>query len=264
MDYEEGRFLIDIMVWSFSRLNSFYHCPYEWKVRYLEGEHGVGSGMAQFGGYIHKILEMFFKGEIDIFDLPIYYEDHYFENINLPFPPNAYVDLADKYYQQGLEYFENFSWDLSSYDILGVEKDVRFEYEGYKFIGFIDLLLRDKKDGKLIICDHKSSTLKFLKSGAISKTDQAHFEEFKKQLLLYSHAVMQEYGEGSVKSLQWNLFRLGKIHTVPWKRKEYEAAMNWAVDTIHTIEWETDWEPKPSKFYCDELCSNREGCLYKE
>lgn len=264
MKYEEERFLIDLMVWSFSRLNSFYHCPFEWKLRYLDGQSGVGSGLAQFGSYIHKILEMYFKGELDIFSLPIYYEEHYHEFITLPFPSNNHVDLSNKYFEQGLSYFENFDWDLSTYDVLGVEKNVEFEYEGYRFVGFIDLLLRDKEDGKLVICDHKSSSLKFLKSGEVSKVDRDHFQEFKKQLLLYSHAVIQEYGDKSVKSLQWNLFRLGKIYTVPWERNEYEEAMKWAVDTVHRIEWETYWDPNPSQFYCRELCSQRNGCLYKE
>lgn len=263
--HEEAQFLIDLMVWSFSRLNSFGHCPHEWKMHYLCGQYGMGSAMAQFGSFVHHILEMYLKGELDLFELPIYYDDHYAENVTLSFPHNNYVDLADKYYHQGLEYFENFDWDLSDYDILGVEKEVRFEYQGYQFVGYIDVLLRDKRDGKLVICDHKSSTLKFLKNGNISKTDIAHFEEFKKQLLIYSHAVMQEYGEGSVKALQWNLFRLGKIYTIPWSKREYEEAMKWAVDTIAQIRAETEWRPAPSAFYCRELCSQRNNaCLYKE
>jgi len=262
------------MVWSFSRLNSYYHCPYEWKLKYLYGMYGIGSAMAQHGGFVHKIHELYFKGQLDLFDLPIYYEDHYAENVTLPFPGNKYVDLADKYYQQGLEYFENFDWDLSGYEILGVEKEVQFTYQGYQFVGFIDLLLRDKKDGKLIILDHKSSALKILKSGKISKTGQEHFEEFKKQLYLYSHAVIAEYGKGSVKSLKWNLFRVGTFYEIPWKKEEYEESMKWAVDTIHLIESDTEWnevadmtvatiDSKCPPFYCMNLCSQRETCPYK-
>ena len=258
---EEARFLISMMTWSFSRLNSYYHCPYEWKMKYLLGQSGDSSAMAQYGGYIHRILEQYLKGELGLFDLAMYYEEHYAENVYMDFPPNKYVDLGEKYYTQGLDYFQNFSWDLDGYEILGVEKPIKFRYQNYDFIGFIDLLLRDKADGKLIICDHKSTILKKLKNGSISKTDKPHFEEFKKQLLIYSHQVMQEYGEDSVKSLQWNMFRSGEFINVPWTREEYEEAMRWAIDTIHMIERDELWLPENNNFfYCNQLCSQRHLC----
>lgn len=251
------------MVWSFSRLNSYYHCPYEWKRKYLFGQYGETSAMAQFGGYLHEILEKYFKGELDLFELPLHYEDNYQDNVTLPFPPNNYVDLAWKYFEQGQEYLENLDWDLSGYELLGVEKEVRFEYQGYQFVGYIDLLLRDKTDGKLVILDHKSAALKILKSGKISKTDQEHFEEFKRQLYLYSHAVIEEYGEGSVKALKWNLFRLGTFYEIPWKKSEYDDALKWAVDTIHRIEMDTEWEANANgDFYCKNLCSQRNECPF--
>ena len=266
---DEQKFLVSLMVWSFSRLNSYYHCPYEWKMKYLLGEYGVSSAMAQFGGYIHKILEMYFREVLSLFDLPYYYEEHYAENVTLDYPYNRYTDLAQKYYDQGLEYFMNFDWDLSNFNILGIEKEVKFEYQGYNFIGYIDLLLQDKTDGKLIICDHKSAILKRLKNGGISKTDLPHFEEFKRQLYIYSHAVIQEYATAEnpqpVKSLMWNMFRDGSFLEIPWKSDEYQEAMDWAVSTIHLIENETEWRPDPQNFYCAELCSNRRSaCSFKE
>lgn len=272
---EETKFLISMMIWSFSRLSSYYHCPYEWKMKYLCGKYGIGSAMAQHGGFVHKIFELYFKDKLSLFELPIYYEDHYGEKVNMEFPRNNFVDLAEKYYEQGLDYFENFDLDLSQYEILGVEKEVKFEYKGYKFVGYIDLLLKDKEDGKLVILDHKSANIKFLKNGNISKKDKEHFEEFKKQLYLYSHAVMEEYGEWSVKALAWNLFRVGTVYEIPWKKKEYKAAMDWVVNTIRTIEQDTEWnvtnelvtaemDGKYPPFYCTGLCSQRETCSYKQ
>lgn len=263
---EEAKFLISMMVWSFSRLSSYYHCPFEWKQKYLLGQNGISSAQAQYGGYIHRILEKYLKGELGIFDLAIYYEENYIDNVNMDFPPNKYVDLAQKYYDQGLVYFSEFNDDLDEYELLGVEKKIEFEYQGYRFIGFIDYLLRDKKDGKLIIGDHKSAALKILKNGNISKTDQAHFEDFKRQMYIYSHQIMNEYGDDSIKELQWNLFRLQTKLTIPWKRDEYEASMKWAIDTIHLIENDTQWLPNNSNyFWCNNLCSQRQNCCpYKQ
>ena len=271
---EEAKFLISMMTWSFSRLNSYYHCPYEWKTKYLLGKRGVASAFAQYGKFMHKIHEEYLKGELGFFDLSMYFTDHYSENVTLPFPPNKYTDLAQKYYDQGIEYLNNFDWDLDGYELLGVEKEVRFNYEGYDFIGFIDYLLRDKSDGKIIIGDHKSTILKRLKSGGVSKSDRPHFEEFKKQLYMYSHQVMNEYGNGSIKELQWNMFRDGTKLTIPWKLDEYKQAMDWAVNTIRLIENDTDWMPsgefqsaqeerKYPPFYCMNLCSHRNKCQYK-
>ena len=37
LNREEIRFLIDVMTWSFSRMN--FNCLFEWKRHYIEGEH---------------------------------------------------------------------------------------------------------------------------------------------------------------------------------------------------------------------------------
>ena len=71
----------------------------------------------------------------------------------------------------------NIDLDLArSMRFLGVEMKVEFELFGKKFIGFIDLLVRDKNQrSRSIIIDHKSASIKILKNGNISKSDQATF-----------------------------------------------------------------------------------------
>lgn len=77
---------------------------------------------------------------------------------------------------------------------------------------------------------------------------------------------MNEYGDDSIKELQWNLFRLQTKLTIPWEREEYEASMKWAIDTIHLIENDTQWLPNNSNyFWCNNLCSQRQNyCPYKQ
>lgn len=260
------------MVWSFSRLNSYYNCPYEWYQNYINYEEKRDNAMAQFGSFIHKILELYAKKELSIFQLSDYYIDHFDENITEFFPPNKYIDMREKYYQAGLNYLDNIDLKLEKYDILGVEKRVDFEIEGYKFVGYIDLLLKNKQTNQIIILDHKSANITFLKDGSISKKDRNHFEDFKRQLYLYSKPVFEQYGYVDV--LKWNLFKTQNFIEIPWIWSEYNEAEKWALNTIELIKKESDWGINPElikaqidgkypPFYCMNLCSMRSKCENK-
>lgn len=262
VDNEDNLFLLNLMTWSFSRLNSFYQCAYGWKLKYLECNEASPSFFGQYGSFIHKILEMYAKGELSIFEISQYYEEHFWMDVYKEAPFNRYEDIKQSYYEKGLEYLDNIDLVLENYEILGVEKEVKFKIDSYEMIGYIDLLLKDKQDGQIIILDHKSSTLKFKKNGEISKADEQHFLDFKRQLYLYSIPVIKEYGR--VDYLQWNMFKDRKSIKIEWKESEYEEAIQWAYDTVKLIERETAWFPNPQSYYCRNLCGHREICEYRE
>lgn len=250
------------MTWSFSRLNSFGQCKYGWYLHYLEGNIDEGSFFSEFGTVGHKVLEAYEKGEVNIFNITDYYMYMWHETVLHDAPYNAYVDLNEKYYNLGLDYFNNIDLNLDDYEILGVEKEVRFEIEGYEFVGYIDLLLKNKITGDITILDHKSASIKILKSGKVSKSDQEHFLEFKRQLYLYSRKVIEEYGP--VKYLKWNMFKDRTEITIPWKQEEYDEAAEWAINTIHQIESEEEWEPNPEeRYFCDNLCGCKQLCSHR-
>ena len=166
------------------------------------------------------------------------------------------------YYDKGIDYFDNIDLDLENYEILGVEEKVEFTINGKDFIGYIDLLVKDKKTNEIIIIDHKSASLKILKNGKISKSDQQHFLEFKRQLYLYSIPVIKKYG--SVSKLKWNMFKDQKWIEIPWVKEEYDEAIQWAKDTLSLIEKESEWNPNPDYYYCHYLCGQRNhACEYK-
>lgn len=255
-------FIIDTMEWSFSRLNSFYNCPYEWKLHYIDCNKSESGFFSEYGSLLHSILEKYAKGELSLFELNQYYEENFNEAIPHDAPPNNYVDLRQSYYDKGLDYLDNIDLDFDSYEILGVEKKIEFELFGKKFIGFIDLLVKDKSTGEIIIIDHKSASIKIFKNGNISKSDQAHFLEFKRQLYLYSIPIIEEYGK--VSKLKWNMFKDKKWIEIPWKQEEYDEAIQWAKDTLELIEKETNWPPNPDSYYCRYLCGQRNNaCEYK-
>ena len=259
---DELDFLLDTMTWSFSRLNSFYNCPYEWKLRYIDCNKSENGFFGEYGSLIHKILEKYEKGELSLFELNDYYEEHFSENVPHDAPPNKYVDIKQSYYEKGLDYFNNIDLDLDKYEVLGVEKEVRFQIAGKDFVGYIDLLLKEKETGKIIILDHKSASIKILKNGKVSKSDQEHVREFIRQLCLYAIPIIEEYGH--VDELWWNLFKDKNWLKMPFNKGDYDEAIKWAEDTLTLIENEKNWFPNPDSYYCNFLCGQRNhACEYK-
>lgn len=259
---DELDFLLDTMTWSFSRLNSFYNCPYEFFLHYIQCNKSENGFFGEYGTLIHTILEKYAKGELSLFELNQYYEEHFNECIPHNAPPNKCVDIRQSYYDKGMEYLDNIDLYLENYEILGVEKKVNFKIKDKDFVGYIDLLVRDKETNEIIIIDHKSASIKILKNGSISKPDRRHFLEFKRQLYLYSIPIIKEYG--SVSKLKWNMFKEQKWIEVSWKQEEYDEAVQWAEDTLELIERETLWLPNPDYYYCHYLCGQRNNaCEYK-
>lgn len=262
MEDNELEFLLDTMTWSFSRLQSFYNCKYEWKLHYVECNRSENSFFGEYGSLMHKILEMYETGELSLFDLNEYYEGRFNEYVPHDAPPNKFVDIRQSYFDKGLDYLNNIDLDLEDYDVLGVERKVEFEIAGKHFVGFIDLLVRNKKTKEIIIVDHKSASIKILKSGKISKSDQQHFLDFQRQLYLYSIPVLKEYGP--VSKLRWNMFKDKKWIEISWEQDGYDEAIQWAKNTIGLIENEKEWCPNQDYYYCNYLCGQRNhACEFK-
>jgi len=269
-------FLMDDWHWSFSRLNAFYTCPYMWKLSYIDCEKGLSNSFADFGTLVHSILERYANGELEIYELADIYEKEYRLAVPLPFPPNKYVSLADKYYEAGYEYLANFE-GFGDYEIVEAEKELKFEINNYKVTGYIDLLLKDK-EGNLHIFDHKSSTVK-------SETSEKA-NEYWKQLLLYSIGIYQEYGVYP-KKIHVNAFKEGELYTVEilngfedlesinntlpkkqrklkFNERDIEKVKQWVIDTIEALKKEEKFLPKSDSFFCNFICNFRNGmCEYK-
>lgn len=257
---------ISNMTFSFSRLNSYHTCPYGWKLQYLDHVPQVGSGFAEWGSLCHSIFEDYEKGNLMEFELLDAYEERYPQYMQNEFPPSRGIPLADKYYERGRELFAAFPGFPEHWEILEVEANVRFEYEGYKFTGYIDLLVRDKTDGKLIVIDHKS------KGGFKSAEEQAHYAI---QMYLYAHWVYLTYGEYP-KELIFDMFRVEKMVHIPFVKADMDAALQWFVDTVHAIENDEDFWDKialeyeknnrpltefnQSDFWCNFLCGSKQKC----
>ena len=260
---EEIKERLDKMVWSFSRVNSIGSCLYAFYNHYIAENEDEDNAYAQFGKLCHETLEKFLKGEIDMFSVSDYYAKNYEEYVTYDFPPNKYVDLGEKTYLQGKEYFDNFTFDSNKYEVLGVEQELKFKVGKYPFHGYADAVLRDKETDEIILLDHKTSSFKYLKDGSVSKKDAQHFQDFRRQEYLYSIALIEKYGR--VDKLTWNMIRDRKIIQIPFDKNEFEEAQEWAINNIETLEKEVLWLPDTSNsYYCHVLCGQRGNCLYHQ
>ena len=254
---------IDKMQWSYSRLTTFEQCKYEFYLNYILHDKKLyppeSNYYADVGLFVHKILAKILKGELDIDKAAQYYVD----NFDIQVTHKVKQTTMDKTFELCADYFATVDFDwLKDYDILGVEKEVKFQIEDYNFIGYIDLLLRDKRDGKIVVIDHKSGKYPFKLDGTVKSNAKQDFDSYKKQIYLYCRAVKEEFGEFP-KEMSWNFFKdNAQTATIPFSKKEYNAAMKWLINSIHEIEDETDYDATLDYFYCNNLCNFRYNCEY--
>ena len=254
---------IDDMRWSYSRLSSFEHCKYEFYLNYIIHDNDLylseSNFYAECGSFVHEILAKVLTGEIKAEDALQYYLDNFDDNVCYRTSPK----IVKKKFEACADYFAMIDDDmLKDYEILGVEMENTFKIEGYNFVGFIDLLLRNKSTKEIVLVDHKSAAYPAGKRGGILKNQQRSFESYKRQMYLYCYAVKQLLGEFPT-TICWNHFAdEGKLMKIPFNQKEYEETVQWFIDTIHKIENEKEFEPNRDYFYCHNLCNFRNSCEY--
>lgn len=246
--------ILDKMNWSFSSVNNYCTCPYGFKLSYIEKKSKINNAFAEFGSFIHSLLERYFRGEVEFFELSQIYKDEYDVNVLHKFPDCKFCDLTEKYYKDGLSYLDSFEGLDSDLEVVGIEQKVELEINGKPFIGYIDLILRDKTDGRYIIVDHKS------KARFKSKKEREHYLL---QLYLYSLHVKKIYGEYP-KQLKFNMFRTKTWESEDFSEKTLQKAINWFDFTIELIKNDTDFVKMKDEFYCENLCSVREHCKKEE
>lgn len=259
-DYKDK---INNMKWSYSRVTCYDHCPYAFYLKYIidddEQYLAEGNYYAEVGGYVHSILEKIFNDELCVDDASQYFVDHFDENVFY----EARQSAMDKTYEACADYFASvdFEW-LKDYEILGVEKEINIDINEYKFIGYIDLLLRSKDTKEIYIIDHKSSAYPFKKDGkSILKKSEDDFAKYRRQMYLYCKYVYDEYGEYPT-WIVWNHFKDQKIAKIPFVKDDYDESLFWFENVIHDIEQDESFEENVEFFYCTQLCEFRGTCEY--
>lgn len=253
------------MRWSYSRLNSFKQCKYEFYLNYIVNNPTLypneGNFYAENGSLVHETLEKYFKGDLSLDEAAEYYVNQFDEQVFY----KVRQSIMDKKFEACADYFATVDFDwMKDYEILGVELELHFTIAGKEFIAYIDLLIRNKDTGDIIVIDHKSAACPIGKSGKILKNRLETFKSHLRQSHIYAEAVMQNFGVFP-KMLSWNHFADGGwLVEVPFREEEHRTTMEWVAETIQEIEREENFEPNLNFFYCTQLCGYRSVCEYAE
>lgn len=237
------------MKFSFSKLESFRHCPMMFKLEYCDHVAQEENAFALYGSFAHKLIELYCKGEIPDFALAEEYKNNYDDAVTRPWPPFP-KGMPQKYYEQGLQYFENFSGFGDNFEILSVEEKFELDIGGYPFVGIADLVLRDKTTGEITVIDHKSKS---------SSTMAKDLPTYRKQLYIYAAYVKQRWGVWP-KYLKFNLFRENEWVTEEFDEATYNQVIQWVIDTIEAILSETEWKVSPNSYFCRFVCGCSGSC----
>lgn len=253
-------------VWSYSSVHQYEDCPRSFYLQRIKAVPQVNNAFALYGSFMHEILEQYFKGRISLPEMKELYLTDYEARVNIPFPPNNWVNLSESYYQDGLQFLENFSGIDPKYRVVNVEQKVNLEIGGYRTIGYIDLLLENVNNGELTIVDHKSK----------KKFSTVREEvNYRKQLLFYGIYVKHIYGKYPA-YVDFNMFRSQRHVCTPFKEAECEQVRDWFLRTIETACQDETFQDKIERncyesfksianfqhddFFCNEICGSRQSC----
>lgn len=246
--------VIQDMTWSYSRIKSFCDCRYRWYLRYIRKLKAKDMFFANYGSFMHKLIEMYLKGEGTSRQLSNMYLQKFREKVVGSAPNNK---VFENYFKSGLQYLRELQ--PFPYNILAVEKKVDFDLDGIPFVGYIDLLA--ERDGNLYIIDNKSKMLKPRSKNRNPTKNDEELDSYLKQLYLYSIAIEQEYQEFP-KALCFNCFRTPIFIQERFEKRAYANSKVWFSDKVIQITNETDFKPNIEFFKCKYLCEMNEHCEY--
>jgi len=157
---------------SYSSIKDWKFCPFYYKITRVKGIKSGGDSIhTAFGKALHLTLENVFKQEKeDSFDYAKDFSTNFEKEIAL-IPEETRAKISEKdlkdFGQQGKElaylaypaakeYFGEFDFVSAEENLM--EDIEEYKIDDYKFKGYIDLILRSKKDKKYHIIDWKTTS----------------------------------------------------------------------------------------------------------
>lgn len=254
MEYGKYSFVIDNMVFSYSRLSSFDDCKYKWFIRYLLEEDEKEIFYASYGKFIHSLLERFYKKEITKEMMLSEYLTSYNSNVLGERPSEA---VAESYFKSGLEYLKSFT--PFPYKVLSVEERAEIQIGGYSFVGYPDMVCADGEE--IIVVDNKSAQLKPRSKRAKPTQNDKQIDDMLTQLYIYAEFVKQKYGKYPSRFIL-NCYRAKTIIEEPFVYSRFQETMEWVEKKIAEIRMEENFNPSIEYFFCNYLCGYHDDCVY--
>jgi CRISPR/Cas system-associated exonuclease Cas4 (RecB family) len=248
-------YVINNMRFSYSSVSSFETCALGFKLNYIDSEDRVGNWYADYGLLIHQVLEKYFKDELKREWLKDYFVDNYSLVVTSD-PPPFPAGIVDKYYADGLIFFDNLPINRDDYDVISIEDKIEAEHEGIKLVVKPDLIVKEKLTGKTLLMDFKTS--KPMKG---KNWDLVKIEGYSNQLLLYAYFLEKVKGI-KIDKIQLLFVRLGKVYDIDYSVDNVEKVLSWFVSAIKKIKWEEDWKETVNPFFCQQICGVRRSCPY--
>jgi hypothetical protein len=249
-------FILDEMRFSYSSLSGFETCKGSFKLTYIDAEDRINNAFSSYGNLVHKTLELYFKGVLDIEDMESYYDDNFEISIPEEFPSYP-PGMRENYYNRGLSFFGNFKFDKDLYDIIFIEDYVNAIYQGINIVVKPDLILREKSTGDYFLIDYKTAKLKTSK-----KEQEKQLDGYKKQFLMYVYFLFSEKNI-EVKQMKIWFIRDEIEKVIPVDSYEALKTMQWAEETVNAIKAEEEWEfsnTKENEYFCRNICGLRNVC----
>jgi hydrogenase maturation factor len=254
----EFDFILDTMRFSYSSVSLFETCPACFYKTYIEREDRSGNAFSDFGNVIHQTLEEYFKGNLESSQMKQYYIDNYNSFVKSEWPryPNG---MAENYYKAGLNYFDNFSFDKSLYEVVYIEESVKTTHHGINLSVKPDLILKEKSTGDYILVDYKTAKIKKTK-----KDKAKQLESYLRQFYLYVYFLWLERQIEVKKIIIW-FIRDGKEIVEIVDAIKAQETIDWFEEVVNRIKLEEYWNhnnTKDSDYFCKQICGVRNKCEY--
>ena len=246
--------LIEDMVWSYSRIESFNDCPYRFFLKYIRQYSDSNKFYASYGSFMHKLLEKFYKKEITKSEMLSTFLSDFSKEVQGARPKSS---IIENYIEQGCEYLRSFQ--PFPFNMIDVEKRVEFKIGEYSFIGYIDYL--GEKNGNIYVVDNKSRALKPRSKRNEPTNNDKELDAMLRQLYLYAAAVKQEYGVFP-KALCFNCFRNNTFIKEQFDIRKYNETIEWAINSIEKIKETEEFEPNQDFFSCYYICGVNDHCKF--
>ena len=193
---------------SYSQLSMYSTCPYQWKLQYIDKVDIQSASIhLLFGSALHRVLQEYIT---TIYTVSVIEADKMdFETLLIQYMKEEFLDQAKRFgnssfatredmisfCKDGMEILEFIRkrridyFDKKEYELIGIEGPLNIPTDSndkIAFIGFLDVVLREKISKRIKIIDIKTSTTGWNDG---QKKDQSKLN----QLLLYKKYYAKEY-----------------------------------------------------------------------